>query len=103
MFLIIMLNYAKVLKNIKVAGIYYGAYEAKILVNDEDYAPIYDLMPYNNLLQWIKGIDTFLNVGSAKQLVEFSKEINSESIKKKDKTYLSINKAVKVWMLLLII
>lgn len=95
MFLIIILNYAKVLKNIKVAGIYYGAYEAKTIVNDEDYAPIFDLMPYNNLLQWTKGIDTFLNVGSAKQLAEFSKEINSESIKKKDKTYLNVNKAVQ--------
>lgn len=83
MFLIIILNYAKVLKNIKVKGIYYGAYAN---INDEKIAPIYDITMYDIIMDFTNGINTFLNTGNSNLLAEICKDLSSN--KYENRTYL---------------
>lgn len=72
MLALIILNYAKFVKNCTFAGIYYGAYEARQAPQDrpeaveEEYeTPIIDLTPLASVLDWTVGIDRFLNTGDA--------------------------------------
>ncbi|AEF80718.1 TIGR02221 family CRISPR-associated protein [Leadbettera azotonutricia] len=62
-----ILNYARHLKNINVMGIYYGAYEAR---NEENTAPIFNLTPFYQLMQWSSAADTFVNYGIGDKLME---------------------------------
>lgn len=95
MFLIIILNYAKVLKNIKVSGIYYGAYEAR-KVNEEgvEIAPIFDLTMYDVLMDITNGINTFLKTGNSSLLADTCNEINLEACKNKDYSLTKMNAAI---------
>jgi CRISPR-associated DxTHG motif protein len=67
-----VLNYAKVLKGISIAGIYYGAFE--VLGNpaevkrwslDQRRVPIFDLTAFDVLHDWSIAIDRFLETGDA--------------------------------------
>lgn len=70
---ITILNYARVLRNIKINGVYYGAFESlgttidakKIDIKDRD-APIFNLTPFIYLFNWTSAIDDFLTYGDAK-------------------------------------
>ena len=91
MFLIIILNYAKLLKKIKVKGIYYGAYAAN---NDCDKnkikkAPIFDLTLYDLIMDFTNGINTFINTGNSNILMNIYNEINLEDEEKKKYEMLS--------------
>lgn len=64
-----VLNYAKETKNIKVNGIYYGAYEARYKNEDNiEVAPIFDLTLFNTLHKWSIGVNNFLTGGDATEL-----------------------------------
>lgn len=70
---ITILNYARVLKNIKINGVYYGAFESLGTISDaketdiEDRdAPIFNLTPFIYLFNWTSAIDDFLTYGDAK-------------------------------------
>ncbi|GAK61624.1 CRISPR-associated protein, TM1812 family [Candidatus Vecturithrix granuli] len=72
MLALIILNYAKFVKNCALAGMYYGAYEARQApqgkpdATDAEYeTPVIDLTPLVNVLDWTVGIDRFLNTGDA--------------------------------------
>ncbi|ELC8361229.1 TIGR02221 family CRISPR-associated protein [Clostridium perfringens] len=91
MFLIIILNYAKLLKKIKVKGIYYGAFAAN---NDCDEnkikkAPIFDLTLYDLIMDFTNGINTFINTGNSNILMNIYNEINLEDEEKKKYEMLS--------------
>ena len=91
MFLIIILNYAKLLKKIKVKGIYYGAFAAN---NDCDKnkikkAPIFDLTLYDLIMDFTNGINTFINTGNSNILMNIYNEINLEDEEKKKYEMLS--------------
>ncbi len=84
MLAISLLNYAKVLKNIKVEGIYYGAVETlgtrKEIENmplNQRNAPIFELTQFNELIDWSNAAYDFINYGIATKL----KEMNIEKIK----------------------
>ena len=47
MLAITVINYAKVLKNCTLRGIYYGAYEASKIIDDRKYVPIINLTIYD--------------------------------------------------------
>ncbi len=75
MLAIVVLNYAKTLKKINLAGIYYGAFEVlgplykvKKMPLEEREAPIWDLTSFDTLLEWSAAIDGFLKSGNAKKL-----------------------------------
>ena len=60
MLALVILNYIEVLKNIELLGIYYGAYEAK---DSNNIAPIFDLTPLNEILEWSQAVNVFLKYG----------------------------------------
>lgn len=60
MLALVILNYAKALKNTKLLGIYYGAFEAK---DDNGIAPIFDLTSLNEILEWSQAVNVFLKYG----------------------------------------
>jgi len=71
----VALNYAKVLKGIGVLGIHYGAFEtlgsldqAKKIPVEERIAPVFDLSPYDTLLDWARAVDMFETAGRSEAL-----------------------------------
>lgn len=73
---IVVLSYARVMKNITIRGIYYGAFEAA----SNGSAPIFDLTEFDVLLEWTTALDRFLKAGDASLACELAK---SEVKKKK--------------------
>jgi CRISPR-associated Csx2 family protein len=72
MLAIVVLHYAKAIKNVALKGIYYGALEAlgslsyvESLPLDKRRVPIFDLTSFSNLLDWSLAIDRFLGAGDA--------------------------------------
>lgn len=72
MLAIVILNYAKVMKNVALTGIYYGAfevlgsqYDAKNIPVDQRQVPIYDLTAFDQLLDWCAAVDRFAAAGDA--------------------------------------
>ncbi len=81
MLAIIILNYAMVLKNIKIKGVYYGAFESlgtisnveNIPIKDRN-VPIFNLTPFIYLFNWTVATENFLSYGDAKDLDKLTKE-----------------------------
>jgi len=72
---VVVLNYARVLKNITIQGIYYGAFEAlgpawevRTKPLEERKAEVLDLTSLETLLSWSGAIDGFLKSGNARQI-----------------------------------
>ena len=84
---LVVLNYAKVLKNINLKGIYYGAFEAREVVDREEVTPIFDLTSFNELLGWTQGINSFLNYGNSKQLSDLYEDLRKTRAKDGDISY----------------
>ena len=75
MLAITLLNYAKFLKNIKIEGIYYGAFEVLGHFTDveklplaERNAPIFDFTPLSEIQDWNTAVENFVNFGNPKKL-----------------------------------
>lgn len=69
MLLIVLVNYAKLLKNVSVGGIFYGNWEAK---DEQNIAPIMDLLPLSLLQDWTIAASDFLQYGQIKKLCQIS-------------------------------
>lgn len=89
MLAMVVLNYAKVLKNIKLSGIYYGAFEvlgrpneAKTILLSDRKAPIFNLTPFVELQDWSIAIDRFLKAGDATMAAELA-DNQADQIKRK--------------------
>ncbi|MCF6246488.1 MAG: TIGR02221 family CRISPR-associated protein [Desulfobacula sp.] len=72
MLAIVILNYAKVIKDVSLDGLYYGAMEAlgnfpdvKKIPLEKRIIPIIDLTSFDHLMEWSVGIDQFLKSGNA--------------------------------------
>jgi CRISPR-associated Csx2 family protein len=81
MLAIVILSYAKVIKRIRIGGIYYGAFE--VLGNPRDVdpipeperlVPILDLTPISDLLEWAVAVDRFINAGDPQKVGELTRE-----------------------------
>ena len=90
MLAIVILNYAKVMKEITLDGIFYGAfevlgniYEAKKLPVEERRAPILELTAFDQLMDWSFAVNQFLKAGNAGQIKSLArsnlKQILTES------------------------
>lgn len=83
MIAIVILNYAKYVKNIKISGIYYGAFEARKNIFDKDNnflymdAPAYDMSSFNLMIEWIIGMEKYLSSGESNKLKELVIETKS--------------------------
>jgi CRISPR-associated Csx2 family protein len=85
MLAIVILNYAKTMKNITLSGIYYGAfevlgsyYEAEKLSLEKRRAPILDLTAFDQLMEWSFAIDRFTGSGDAGLICKLA----NQSVKK---------------------
>jgi len=80
MLAIVILNYAKVLKNIIISGIHYGPFEKlgypsevpSIPIEDRN-VPILDLSAFDSLLDWSFGVERFVTSGDASRLAYLMK------------------------------
>ncbi|MEJ5366428.1 MAG: TIGR02221 family CRISPR-associated protein [Desulfosoma sp.] len=71
----VIVNYAKVLKNIQVERIVYGAFETlgtaaevQHMPLEERLAPVFDLTPYDALLDWARAVDIFRKAGRPQEI-----------------------------------
>lgn len=69
-----LIGYARLLKNITVLGIYYGAFESlgqyeevKKMEPRDRIAPIFDLTSFEQLIQWTEATQSFVKNGSARE------------------------------------
>ncbi|GAB4343889.1 MAG: hypothetical protein OHK0038_24020 [Flammeovirgaceae bacterium] len=86
-----LLNYAKFAKEIKIKGIYYGAFEVlgpaynvKQMPQEQRNAPIVDLTSFSTLEDWTTGIHDFINLGTAKKMLELTNSQLIPVIKQKN-------------------
>ena len=70
MLLVVLVNYAKLLKNVKVKAIFYGNYEARD--KESNIAPIMDLLPLSVLQDWTLAASDYLRYGQVQKLYELS-------------------------------
>lgn len=77
-----VLNYAATTKNIKLKGIYYGAFEAKRKdeINEEEIevAPIFDLNLFYEIQGWAKAVEQFIKTGDSRELSNKIKETEND-------------------------
>lgn len=75
MFNMVLINYAKLLKNISVKGIYYGAFEAKTKnVKGQEFSPIWNLLDFEILQEWTNSAQLFLKAGDGENLSTLMRE-----------------------------
>lgn len=75
-----VLRYAQYLKNVKIEGIYYGAYEQM----ENEIEPIINLTETYEIIEWAVAANIFTNYGIA--------EVLSKRIKKQDKEFVDTGK-----------
>lgn len=88
---LVVLNYAKYVQNIKIRGIYYGAFEAKSPELDDtghkvinEYgnqifnSPAFDISGFNLMIDWIIAMEKYLSSGESNKLKQLVKESNSK-------------------------
>ena len=75
LFAIVVLNYAKIMKEIQLQGIYYGALETLGSINDAKLkspenrrVPIVDYTALDQLLEWTSAIDQYIKTGNANDI-----------------------------------
>ncbi len=75
-----MAVFLRVVKNVTIKKIIYGAYEAK---NEEEIAPIFDLTPFIDLIDWSYATGLFIKNGSSelltKLLIDLHNKVRIES------------------------
>lgn len=70
MLLVVLVNYAKMLKNVTVKAIFYGNYDARDKVSNV--APIMDFLPLSVLQDWTSATSDYLRYGQVEKLYDFS-------------------------------
>ena len=76
-------QYLRSLKNVELSGIYYGAWEAKTEREDgETEAPIFDLTPFVELMDWSRSVSDFVNYGETGPLTDLTKKESGRLTKK---------------------
>lgn len=84
MLLLVLGNYAKFLKNTRIAYMSYGNWEAR----ENDVAPIIDLLPLVALQDWTTAASSFRETGRVEILCSFLKEIVRNTAAPKNKGHL---------------
>lgn len=80
MLALVVLNYLRVVKSVTIEKIYYGAFETlgpipqvKEMALEERNAPIFDLTPFVDLLQWTTAADHFIRTGNTILMTELTR------------------------------
>ncbi len=75
MLILSMAIFLRVVKNVKISKIIYGAFEAK---NSDDIAPIFDLTPFIDLIDLSYATELFIKYGSSSLLSKFLKDLHDK-------------------------
>ena len=74
-----LMGYARLLKNISVDGIYYGAFEVlgnfqavKAMDMEKRIAPVFDLTSFAHILEWTEATQSFVKNGSAREFARLA-------------------------------
>lgn len=92
MITLLTIAYLKQLKNVRVKHLLYGAYEAR----NEDGAPVFDLTPFADLLDWLAAAQMFLKTGSAQNLGKLTQEIQNAAYRNPDTSTENRTQALKI-------
>jgi len=76
MLVMVLINYAKFLKNIKVKSITYGNWEGRD--KDNNLAPIIDLTAFSELQDWTSASMAFNKFGRTSEIIKLLKETNND-------------------------
>lgn len=68
--------YLRVVKNVRVRGVVYGAFDAR---DSEGCAPVFDLSPFLSLLDWLAAVHLFRRSGIAADLSQLLREIQAQA------------------------
>ncbi|MEG8945786.1 TIGR02221 family CRISPR-associated protein [Rosettibacter firmus] len=74
-----VITFLKILNNIKITKVLYGAFEAKDTYGGK--APIFDITNFLDLINWSYAIDEFIHFGNAKRLRNILELIHNETYK----------------------
>ena len=72
---LIAVSYLRVVRNVKIEGLLYGAFEAKNKETNE--TPTFDLLPIVSLLEWTTATDQFIQTGNGEALASLLHSSNS--------------------------
>lgn len=92
-----ILNYISVVKdNVKIKGIYYGAYELgeKGIDNKIESAPIIDLTMFITLQDWAKATEKFQTTGDSRLLINKLEETSSKVLEENSEIITDVNSAL---------
>ncbi len=80
MLALVVLNYLRVVKNVTIEKIFYGAFETLGPIQEvskkpveERNAPVFDLTPFVDLLQWTTAADHFIRTGNTLLMTELTR------------------------------
>lgn len=73
-----IIEYAKMMKNIDVLGIYYGAFEAK---DQDNHTPIFNLNFFTDMMDWSHGVDQLIQAGDYKKISNKMKSVMKPLLK----------------------
>lgn len=82
-----VIQYARVMKNVTVAGIFYGAFEVRQEKEDGSIiSPIFNLKPFVEIMDWASAADSFIRYGNSSQMNDLIKARTKEenAYKRKD-------------------
>lgn len=69
------IQYLRALRNVSLAGIYYGAFEARKDPNDPyQPAPVFDLTPFVELMDWSQAVEEFVKYGECGAMGELLRQ-----------------------------
>lgn len=76
---LIAVSYLRVVRQVEIEGLVYGAFDAK---TQDNKTPIYDLMPIVKLLNWTTATDQFIQTGNAQALANLldTKEVTGQKL-----------------------
>lgn len=75
MIALLTIAYLKQVKGVKVQYVLYGAYEAR----DDRGAPVFDLTPFADLLDWLAAAKMFMATGDSSELGQLIQEIQNDA------------------------
>lgn len=74
---LIAVSYLRVVRNVKIEGLVYGAWEARNKETNE--SPTFDLMPIVSLLEWTTSTDQFIKTGNGQALASLLHNSNPKT------------------------
>jgi len=91
MIAMLTIAYLKQVKGVKVQYVLYGAYEAR----DNQGAPVFDLTPFADLLDWLAAAKMFITTGDSSELGQLIQEIQNDAYRNREAYGENLPRALK--------